>query len=180
MQLCIWEADYKKRGWPHIFSMPQHCFVAKQSNMTLFCRETLKYFLSQNVEIRAMSRKNAINCVPSRLRILISPALHGSLEEYYQAHQPHQESVTGDSQLPPFMQHTRLLPYHIFISKVQNTYFTFVNILMCNCETFLWQHIRDRHPYIHRESRKHFCQHLPILGCNGATFLWLQKCIKMV
>ena len=43
LQLCIWEADYKKRGWPHIFSMPQHCFVAKQSNMTLFCRETLKY-----------------------------------------------------------------------------------------------------------------------------------------
>ena len=29
--------------WPHIFSMPQHCFVAKQLNMTLFCCKTLKY-----------------------------------------------------------------------------------------------------------------------------------------
>ena len=33
----------------------------------------IRYFLSRNVKIRAMSRKNAINCVPSRLRILISP-----------------------------------------------------------------------------------------------------------
>ena len=26
-----------------ILSMPQHCFVAKQLNTTLFCRKTLKY-----------------------------------------------------------------------------------------------------------------------------------------
>ena len=36
----------------------------------------IRYFLSRNIKIRAMSRKNAINCVPSRLRILISPG-HG-------------------------------------------------------------------------------------------------------
>ena len=33
----------QKRGWTHIFSMPQHYFVAKRLNTTLFCRETLKY-----------------------------------------------------------------------------------------------------------------------------------------
>ena len=33
----------QKRGWPYIFSMPQHCFVAKQSNAYLFCRKTLNY-----------------------------------------------------------------------------------------------------------------------------------------
>ena len=27
----------------HTSSMPQHCFVEKQLNTTLFCRETLKY-----------------------------------------------------------------------------------------------------------------------------------------
>ena len=37
------EGWLQKRGWPHIFSMPQHCFVAKQLNTTLFCRKTLKY-----------------------------------------------------------------------------------------------------------------------------------------
>ena len=26
-----------------IFSIPEHCFVAKQLNKTLFCRDTLKY-----------------------------------------------------------------------------------------------------------------------------------------
>ena len=43
--------------------------------MTLFCRETLKYgtFLSRNVKIRAMSRKNGINYATSWLRIFFSP-----------------------------------------------------------------------------------------------------------
>ena len=42
LQLCIWEADYKREAG-HTSSMPQHCFVEKQLNTTLFCRETLKY-----------------------------------------------------------------------------------------------------------------------------------------
>ena len=41
----------------------------------------IRYFLSRNVKIRAMSRKNAINCVPSRLRILISPEDNKEEEE---------------------------------------------------------------------------------------------------
>ena len=32
-----------QRGWPHILSMCQHYFVAKQVNTTLFCCETLNY-----------------------------------------------------------------------------------------------------------------------------------------
>ena len=85
MHLGGWE---QKRGWPHILSMPQHCFVAKQLNTTLFCRKTLKYgtfcretlklpyFLSRNVKIRAMSRKNGINCAASWLRILCCSAVN--------------------------------------------------------------------------------------------------------
>ena len=33
----------ERLAWPHIFSMRQHCFVAKHLYTTLFCRETLKY-----------------------------------------------------------------------------------------------------------------------------------------
>ena len=32
-----------QRGWPHIFCIHQHCFVAKQLKTTLLCCETLKY-----------------------------------------------------------------------------------------------------------------------------------------
>ena len=40
VHLGRWE---QKRDWPYIFSMPQHCFVAKQLNTYLFCCETLEY-----------------------------------------------------------------------------------------------------------------------------------------
>ena len=36
-------APESQRGCTYIFSMPQHCFVAKRLNTALFCRETLKY-----------------------------------------------------------------------------------------------------------------------------------------
>ena len=55
--------------------------LSASSHLCIFASSALsrnvkiRYFLSQKVKIRAMSRKNARNCVPSRLRILISPAL---------------------------------------------------------------------------------------------------------
>ena len=54
------------------FGIPKHCFVAKQLNKTLFCRDASKkrYFLSKIVKIRAMSQKNCCKCDESRLHTL--------------------------------------------------------------------------------------------------------------
>ena len=63
-----------ERGWPHILSMPQHCFVAKQLNTTLFCRKTLKYgtfcrkmlkygtFCREMLKYALWAEENGINC----------------------------------------------------------------------------------------------------------------------
>ena len=62
--------------------------LSASSHLCIFASSALsrnvkiRYFLSQKVKIRAMSRKNARNCVPSRLRILISPALTNYLTNW--------------------------------------------------------------------------------------------------
>ena len=37
------EGLLQKNGKPHIFSIPEYCFVVKQLNEALFCRDMLKY-----------------------------------------------------------------------------------------------------------------------------------------
>ena len=55
--------------------MPQHCFVAKLKYNSVLSRNVkIRYFLSLNVKIRTMSRKNGINCAVSWLRILCCSA----------------------------------------------------------------------------------------------------------
>ena len=49
------EPERQKRRLLHIFSIPKHCFVVKQLNKTLFCRDA--YFLSKITKIFAMSQK---------------------------------------------------------------------------------------------------------------------------
>ena len=90
---CAFGRQITKERLDTHLAMPQHCFVAKQLNTTLFCRKTLKYgtFCRETLKYGTFCRKtlkhgtfcrknthyepkNAINCVPSRLRILISPA----------------------------------------------------------------------------------------------------------
>ena len=40
---CAFGRQITKERLDTHLAMPQHCFVAKQLNTTLFCRETLKY-----------------------------------------------------------------------------------------------------------------------------------------
>ena len=54
----------QKRGLPHIFSIPKHCFVA---DSFLPRHVIIRYFLSKNVKIRAKRRKNGCKCAESRL-----------------------------------------------------------------------------------------------------------------
>ena len=63
---CIWEDCYTK-SWSQIIIMIKHGFIPKQSNKTLFWRETSKprVFLLRNVKVCAVSWKNGLKCAMS-------------------------------------------------------------------------------------------------------------------
>ena len=59
----------QKRGKRHIFSIPKHCFVAKQLNITLVCCDTSKYciFCRKLVKYALRAKKNGCKCTQSWL-----------------------------------------------------------------------------------------------------------------
>ena len=54
------------------FSIPKHCFVAKQLNKTLFCRDASKYgiFCRKLLKYALWAKKNGWKCDESRLHTL--------------------------------------------------------------------------------------------------------------
>ena len=65
------QARAKKEVSLTFFCVPKHCFVAKQLNKTLFCRDTSKYgiFCRKLLKYALRAGKNGCKCAESRLHI---------------------------------------------------------------------------------------------------------------
>ena len=66
----------QKRGYPYIFSIPEHCFVAKQLNKTLFCRDTSKYGIFCQKLLKYALRAEKMAASALRADSTLSPTLY--------------------------------------------------------------------------------------------------------